>query len=74
MNLCLLVSHIEIRSIPYKQETIKNNNEMTKEERQPIYVSPRVKIMNVKVRAIVCASERQNMIYSTEMTEGDDNW
>ncbi|MBQ0124513.1 MAG: hypothetical protein KBS58_06750 [Bacteroidales bacterium] len=47
---------------------------MTKKEEQPIYVSPRVKTMDIKFLAIVCASELQNVLNATEMTEGDDNW
>ena len=47
---------------------------MTKKEQQPIYVFPQVKTIEFKTQAIICGSERQNALNTTEMMEGDDNW
>ena len=47
---------------------------MTKKEQQQTYVSPVVKTLEIKTQAIICQSERQNVLNATEMTEGDDNW
>ena len=47
---------------------------MTKKEQQSIYVSPQVKTIEIKTLAIICQSERQNALNTTEMMEGDDNW
>ena len=47
---------------------------MTKKEQQQIYVSPKVKTVEIKAHAIICQSERQNALNGTEMEEGDDNW
>ena len=47
---------------------------MTKKKQQPIYVSPQVKTLEIKTQRIICGSERENMLNSTEMMEGDDNW
>ena len=47
---------------------------MTKKEQQSIYVSPQVKTIEIKAQAIICQSERQNALNTTEMMEGDDNW
>lgn len=38
------------------------------------YVSPTMEIITMNVRSIICGSERQNLINTTEMDEGDDNW
>ena len=47
---------------------------MTKKEQQQIYVSPYMATMDIEAQAIICQSERQNALNTTEMMEGDDNW
>ena len=47
---------------------------MTKKEQQSIYVSPQVETIEIKAQVIICQSERQNALNTTEMMEGDDNW
>ena len=47
---------------------------MTKKEQQQTYVSPVVKALKIKTRKIICVSERQSMLNSTEMEAGDNNW
>ena len=39
----------------------KNDNEMTKKEQQPIYVSPQVETIEIKAQAIICQSVNQRM-------------
>ena len=38
------------------------------------YFSPTTKVITVNATYILCQSERQNALNTTEMTEGDDNW
>ena len=38
------------------------------------YSSPGVRVMKVESRGMLCGSERQSALNSTEMEEGDDNW
>ena len=45
-----------------------------KKEEQDLYVSPKVKTVEIKAQAIICQSERGSMLNTTEMMEGDDNW
>ena len=47
---------------------------MTKKEQQQVYVSPVVNTIEIKTLSIICQSERQNALNTTEMMEGDDNW
>lgn len=43
-------------------------------EQEIKYVTPTVKIITVNSTRVLCGSERQNAIWSTEMQQGDDNW
>ena len=38
------------------------------------YVSPRMKAVLLAAQQVLCGSERQDILNSTEMEEGDDNW
>lgn len=38
------------------------------------YFSPTTKVITVNATRILCGSERENALNTTEMTEGDDNW
>lgn len=43
-------------------------------EQEIKYVTPTVEIITVNSTCVLCGSERQNAILSTEMQQGDDNW
>ena len=38
------------------------------------YISPATNVITVNAMHVICGSERQNMLNSTEMEAGDDNW
>lgn len=49
-----------------------NNNAFSSQER--LYVSPKAKVIFVKIQGILCGSEIKGAVNTTEMEEGDDNW
>ena len=38
------------------------------------YISPKIKVVFVKMQGILCGSEINGDANTTEMNEGDDNW
>ena len=60
-------------NIKYKY-TMKQKSGTNRQNPAERYISPATKVIAVNAVHIICGSERQNMLNSTEMEAGDDNW
>lgn len=53
---------------------MKRKTETNKQSPSEKYYSPAAETLMVDVTHILCNSESQSMLNSTEMKEGDNNW
>ena len=53
---------------------MKQKSETNRQNPAERYISPATKVIAVNAVHIICGGERQNMLNSTEMEAGDDNW
>ena len=53
---------------------MKQKSETNRQNPSEKYCSPTAKAIMVNVTRVLCGSERENALNTTEMMEGDDNW